>query len=236
MADVGLPSYQRIRHALRQELERGALAPGDRMPTERQLVQRFGVAHMTVRHAIDGLVREGLVVRRRGSGTFVVRTRPMSRSVQRLQSFSQELSGAAVRGRVVRQREIRPAPDVAEALAMSWNGTVVELLRVRTVDGAPASLQQAFIPLRLAPGLARDDLTDQSLYQYLADAGVTLERAEQRMFAVAAEAWHAELLDVAVATPLLATERLSRDSANHPVEFARTWSQPEMSVWVEIHR
>jgi GntR family transcriptional regulator len=236
MADVALPSYQRIRHALRQELERGALAPGDRMPTERELVQRFGVAHMTVRHAIDGLVREGLVVRRRGSGTFVVRTRPMFRSAKRLQGFTQELGDAGVRGRVIRQREIQPDHAVAEALAMSWNGVVVELLRVRTVDGTPASLQQAFIPLRLAPGLARDDMTDRSLYQYLADAGLTLERAKQRMFAVAAEAWHAELLEVPVATPLLATERLSRDSANHPVEFARTWSQPELSVWVEMHR
>src|ERR1044071_7936099 len=124
MSDVALPSYQRIRHALRQELERGALVPGDRMPTERELVERFGVAHMTVRHAIDGLVRDGLVVRRRGSGTFVVRTRPIARSAERLQSFSEELGGAVVRGQVIRQREIRPDRDVAEALALSWNGLV----------------------------------------------------------------------------------------------------------------
>ncbi|WP_341718464.1 GntR family transcriptional regulator [Micromonospora sp. FIMYZ51] len=236
MADVALPSYQRIRHALRQELERGALAPGDRMPTERELVERFGVAHMTVRHAIDGLVRDGLVVRRRGSGTFVVRTRPMARSATRLQSFSEELGGAIVRGQVIRQCEVQPDRDVAEALAMSWHGRVVELLRVRTVDGTPASLQQVFIPIKFAPALARDDLTDRSLYQYLADAGVTLDRAEQRLFAVAAGKWHAELLGVPFATPLLASERLSRDVANHPVEFARTWSQPELSVWVEMHR
>ena len=236
MADVALPSYQRIRLALRQELERGALAPGDRMPTERELVERFGVAHMTVRHAIDGLVRDGLVVRRRGSGTFVVRTRPMARSAKRLQSFSDELGGAVVRGQVIRQREVQPDRDVAEALALPWNGLVVELLRLRTVDGTPASLQQAFIPFKLVPGLARDDMTDRSLYHYLADAGVTLERAEQRLFAVAAEKWHAELLGVPFATPLLATERLSRDPDNHPVEFARTWSQPELSVWVEMHR
>jgi GntR family transcriptional regulator len=236
MSDVALPSYQRIRHALRQELERGALVPGDRMPTERELVERFGVAHMTVRHAIDGLVRDGLVVRRRGSGTFVVRTRPMARSAKRLQSFSEELGDAVVRGQVIRQREIQPDQDVAEALAMSWTGLVVELLRVRTVDGTPASVQQVFIPLKLAPGLARDDMTDRSLYQYLADAGVTLARAEQRLFAVAAEKWQAELLGLPIATPLLASERLSRDADNHPVEFARTWSQPELSVWVEMHR
>ncbi|GAA1869093.1 GntR family transcriptional regulator [Asanoa iriomotensis] len=236
MSDVALPSYQRIRHVLRQELERGALVPGDRMPTERELVERFGVAHMTVRHAIDGLVRDGLVVRRRGSGTFVVRTRPMARSATRLQSFSDELGGAVVGGRVIRQQEIRPDRDVAEALAMSWNGRVVELVRVRTVDGTPASLQQVFIPFKFAPGLARDDLTDRSLYQYLAEAGVTLDRAEQRMFAVAAQDWHAELLGVPISTPLLAAERLSRDPENHPVELARTWSHPDLSVWVEMNR
>jgi DNA-binding GntR family transcriptional regulator len=65
---------------------------------------------------------------------------------------------------------------------------------------------------------------------------VTLERADQRLFAVAAERWHAELLELPFATPLLASERLSRDADNHPVEFARTWSQPELSVWVEMHR
>jgi GntR family transcriptional regulator len=236
VADAHLPNYQRIRRALREELEKGAFAPGDRMPTERELVERFGVSHMTVRHAIDGLVRDGLVVRRRGSGTFVVRTRPMSRSMQRLQGFSAEMGGELVKSRVIRQREVRPPAEVAEALAMTINGLVVELLRVRTIDGVPASLQQAFIPVRLAPTLSRDEMTDRSLYEYLAARGVTLDRAEQRLFAVAAEPWQADLLEVEVSTPLLATERLSRDVDNQPVEFARTWSQPSLSVWVEMRR
>lgn len=234
MTNVALPSYQRIRLALRNELENGSLVPGDRLPTERELVERFGVAHMTVRHAIDGLVRDGLVVRRRGSGTFVVRTRPMSRSANRLQGFSAEFGGEGVSGRVVRQREVRPSDDVAEALAMARAGLVVELLRVRTFDDAPASLQQVFIPVRIAPSLAGDDITDRPLYEYLAAHGVTLDRAEQRLFAVAAEPWQAELLEVDVSTPLLATERLTRDVTNQPIEFARTWSQPGLSFWAEM--
>jgi GntR family transcriptional regulator len=236
VVDVAVPEYQRIRDALREQLTNGTLRPGDRMPTERELVERFGVAHMTVRHAVDGLVRDGLVVRRRGSGTFVVNNRAISRSANRLQSFSDEVGSDSTGARVIRQGEISPTHEIAESLELPKAGNVVELVRLRTIDGVPASVQQVFVPVRVAPGLAQEDMTDRSLYHYLADNGITLERAEQRLFAVAAEPWLAELLEVEPSSPLLAAERLSRDAGNRPVEFARTWSQPDLSVWVEMRR
>ena len=236
MADLAIPEYRRIRDQLRVQLENGEFKPGDRLPTERELVERFGVAHMTVRHAVDGLVRDGLVVRRRGSGTFVVHSRAISRSMNRLQSFSDDVGRESTGARVLGQSETDPSPEVAEKLELPRAGKVVELVRLRTIDGLPASIHKVYIPVRVAPALARTDMSNRSLYEYLAETGVVLDRAEQRVFAVAADAWQARLLDVAPGSPLLAGERLTRDTNNQPVEFALTWSQPDLSVWVEMRR
>jgi GntR family transcriptional regulator len=236
VTDLAVPEYRRIRDQLRAQLEDGVLKPGDKMPTERELVERFGVAHMTVRHAVDGLVRDGLVVRRRGSGTFVVHTRAISRSMNRLQSFSDDVGSESTSSRVLRQVETAPSPEVTEKLELPRAGKVVDLLRLRSIDGVAAAIHQVYIPVRVAPALVREDMANRSLYDYLTSAGVALERAKQRVFAVAAAEEHAELLGIAVGSPLLAGERLTRDSDNLPVEYARTWSLPDLSVWVEMRR
>ncbi|MFH5822415.1 GntR family transcriptional regulator [Georgenia sp. AZ-5] len=231
-----VPEYRRIRETLRAQLEAGEWQPGQRIPTERELMERFGVASMTVRHAVDGLVRQGLLVRRRGSGTFVAKNRAVSRSIDRLRGFTEDVDGATAGARVVVQRETDPDEDVAELLELPNGARVVELVRVRTIDGRPVSLNQVWVPVRVAPGLASADMNDASLYEYLATTGVELQRAEQKILAVAATEWHARLLGVAEGTPLLASERLTRATANVPVEFARSWSRPELPVWVEMRR
>jgi GntR family transcriptional regulator len=193
---------------------------------------------MTVRHAVDGLVREGLLVRKRGSGTYVTHSGQVSRSINRLQGFSADVAeGSGVAGaRVISMHEIAPSPEVSEKLELTRGGKVVELIRVRTIGGEASAINQVWIPVLVAPELMYQDMNDRSLYDYLAGVGVVLDAAEQRIFAAAAERWQADLLGVPVDAPLLGSERVTRDPDNSPVEYAASWSLPTLSVWVHMRR
>lgn len=230
-----VPEYRRIGDFLRSQLQRGELKPGAKIPSERELVERFGVAHMTVRQALDGLVREGLLVRRRGSGTFVARTRSVTRSANSIQSFTDDVQPAKAGARVIEQREIKPDEATAEHLELSGKGKVVELVRLRTVDDEPMAIHRVFIPVKICPGLVSESMEDRSLYEYLATEGIVFARAQQRIFAAAADQWQADLLNVSKGSPLLGGERVSRDARNIPVEYALSWSRPELSVWTEMN-
>ena len=228
------PQYRRIRGFLRAQLEAGDLAAGDKIPTERELVEHFGVAHMTVRHAVDGLVRDGLLVRRRGSGTFVVHTRTVTRSINHLRSFTEDVGAGSAGARVITLRACAPTKSVAERLELANKGWVVELTRLRTIDGEPAAINQVWLPVRVCPELINQDMNNRSLYEYLAASGVVLDHAEQRMFACAAERWQSDLLDVPPGSALLGSERVTRNPDNNAVEYALSWSRPDLSVWVEM--
>ena len=242
MADVGMPEYKRIRASLRSQLEDGEFKPGDRIPTERELAQRFGVAHMTVRHAVDGLVRDGLLARRRGAGTFVVKSRAVSRTLNRLQGFSDDIRASAngndaleISSQVLELAEIAAEEETSRLLELPLGSAVVSLRRIRNVAGTPTAISHVLLPVRIAPRLAEEDFSHRSLYAYLTSVGVQFGRAEQSISAVAATDEQAAQLHVPLGSPLLASERLTRDSGNIPVEFARTWTLPDLPIWVEMH-
>lgn len=157
------------RNALRarmRELIAGS-RPGDRLPSERELSTRWGVARMTVRHAMDTLVAEGLVVRRQGSGTYVA-PQPMVRFLG-LTSFTQDMRE---RGLIPTSRllafGVNPADEtLAGRLRVQPGERIVAFTRLRLGSGEPMAVESVWIPASLVPGLEPPDL-DGSLYELLA--------------------------------------------------------------------
>jgi GntR family transcriptional regulator len=140
---------------------------GDRLPSERELSQRWGVARMTIRSAMDGLVAEGLVERRHGSGTYVV-PRPFAR-VLGLTSFTEDM---AARGMVASSRVLdfgsMPADAaVADRLHIAIGEPVVRFTRLRFGSGDAMAVETTWMAASLVPGLRAEDL-DGSLYALLA--------------------------------------------------------------------
>lgn len=173
-----------IHHALRARLREliASAHAGDRLPSERVLSQRWGVARMTVRNATDALVAEGLVERRHGSGTYVL-AQPVVRFLG-LTSFTQDMRD---RGMVPSSRLLdfhAMAADVAVAgqLRVAVRDPVIRFTRLRLGSGEPMAVETTWIPAALVPGLASPDL-DGSLYELLArryrivpgSASVTIE-------------------------------------------------------------
>ncbi|MFF9098454.1 GntR family transcriptional regulator [Streptomyces sp. NPDC014776] len=234
-----LPMYEVIYQDLDRQLSSGTLRPGDRLPSEGEMAEHYGVSRMTVRQAVGRLTDERRLVRRRGAGTFVADHQATFRKVHSLGPYSEDIGrGDAVIDTVVHLREVADAPeDVSDRLGLKPRQKVTRLLRLRVVDGQPAAIQDSWIPYGLAPSLADDELLDGSLYRTLVDRfGIRLTWAEQEVSAAAANAEQAALLQVPPGTPLIAITRLTHGDENGPVEFARSWSRPEFPLLIRLER
>ncbi|HXD25090.1 MAG TPA: GntR family transcriptional regulator, partial [Propionibacteriaceae bacterium] len=176
-----LPLYQQLQRALRQAIERRVLGPDDALPPERDLAAELSVSRITVRKAIDGLVTEGLLVRRQGSGTFV--TARVEKNFSKLTSFSEDMRA---RGRtphsVWLQRSAGTVtPEESLTLRSSPGTPVFRFHRIRFANDAPMSLEYATV---LASSLPSLDAVESSLYEALERAGNRPVRALQRLRAV----------------------------------------------------
>ena len=231
--------YSRIQRDLALSIAAGEYAPGSRIPSETSLAKRFGVTRMTVRHAVDGLISEGLVTRRHGSGTYVSQRRQAQRALNRLSGFTEDMRGqgrTASASELSRSEVEAPGP-VQDQLELQPGAHVVVLERLREVDGRPVALQRVWLPFSRVPELARRSLDGASLYDTLEqEYGIRVTTARQRITAVGATDREAAILAVAEGAPLIFAERLTRDSNNRPVELAETWSVPELALWVDLRR
>jgi GntR family transcriptional regulator len=230
--------YYRIQREIAGSIAAGQYPPGSRIPSETALAQRFGVTRMTVRQAVDGLINDGLVMRRHGSGTYVLQRGQAQRALNRLTGFSEDMQsqGRHATATELFRAEVEPPPRVQDQLELEDTAHVVMLERLRLLEEGPVALHRVWLPLSLAPELVRRSIEGGSLYAMLEELGIRLTTARQRITAVAAAQREASLLGVAPGVPLLFTERLTRDASNRPVEFAEAWSVPELALWVELHR
>lgn len=165
MADGQEITRQALRARLRELI--ASARPGDRLPSERALSRRWNAARMTVRSATDALVAEGLVARRRGSGTYVLPP-PVVRFLG-LTSFTQDMrERGLIPGSRLLAFEIDDADDETSARLHVPAGTRVHrFTRLRLGSGEPMAVESVCIPSALVPGLAPSDL-DGSLYELLA--------------------------------------------------------------------
>ncbi len=214
------PLYQQLERALRAAIEGGHLAPDDALPPERDLATDFGVSRITVRKAIDGLVQEGLLVRRHGSGTFV-RVR-VEKNFSKLTSFSEDMRarGRTPRSVWLRRSEGTVTPEEAMSLRSSPGTPVCRFHRIRYADDAPMALERATV---LADCLPSIEAVESSLYEALERSGHRPVRALQRLRAVLFDAEQAGLLAARERDPGLLVERIGFDRDGRAIEFSQSW-------------
>jgi GntR family transcriptional regulator len=195
------------------------LGPGGRLPSERALAERYGVARMTVRAELDRLVQAGAVERAHGRGTFVAGAKLLK--TQRLLSFSDEMRQRGMKpGAIDLGREIQPADEeVASALEVEPGAPVVVIERIRTADGRRMALEWAHLDASRFGDLAGADFDDRSLYEELASRwGVRPTHAVQRVGAVALNTSDASWLRVRPRSPALRFTRTARDEWGRVIE------------------
>ena len=214
------PLYQQLQRAIREAIETRVLAPDDALPAERQIAADLAVSRITVRKAIDGLVEEGLLVRRQGSGNFVASR--IEKNFAKLTSFSEDMRA---RGRTPRSVWLKRAagqvtPEVALTLNLSPGKPVYRFHRLRYADDAPMCIEYATIAGEALPSL---DAVGVSLYEALERAGNRPVRALQRLRALLLSAEHAKLLNAHEGDAGLLVERLGFLRDGRAVEFCQTY-------------
>jgi GntR family transcriptional regulator len=212
-----------VEQRVKELIAGGQLGEDGRLPTERDLAEQFGVSRTTVRQVLDRLEHEGSVYRRRGrtGGTFVNRPR-VDIDFGYLAGIPAYLRAQGFRpGAHVVSARMVPADDTtASALRIPAGTLVYEVVRIRLADEVRISLENARIPVSVAPDLLAQPL-DDSIYDLLINRyGVTCVKAVERMVAVLADAEQSRLLGIKIGDPLMAIERVAFDLDDQPVEYS----------------
>ncbi len=211
------PRYREIEAALRARISR--LRPGQRLPSDADLCQEFGVSRMTARHAMAQLADEGLVRRDPGRGTFVAEP-PTHRRANFLMTFSHEMrrQGRVPSSRIVERRTRRPTDRERVELRADRDSEIVELRRVRLADHEPVCLETAVLAYHCAEVVMAADLETGSLHEALISSGTVPTRGQATIGAEAASSDDAVLLGVRPGSPMLVERRLIFDQRGKPIE------------------
>ena len=216
-----VPLYYQLAQSIEHAINTGALAPGDRLENELSLTSRLGLSRPTARQAIQELVKKGLLVRKRGVGTQVVRSQ--FRRDERLSSLNEDLAkaGRTPSTRVLEYSVGQLDPDIRDAIEAATPVDVefLKIRRLRLADDVPLAILTNYLPNRFE--ISQTELESKGLYACLRSLGVNLKIAHQQISARLMTDEEAELLDEETPAACLTVDRIAYDDVGQFVEFGR---------------
>jgi GntR family transcriptional regulator len=222
-----LPLYQQLYDILRESISRGEWKPGDLIPPESELIEKYQVSRITVRQVLDMLVKDGLIYRQRGRGSFVAHP-AVEQVMQRVVSFTDDMTrrGFAPSTQVLRAG-LMPAPkDIAACLSIEPGAELAQIVRVRLADGEPMSVEESYLVHRYCQGILKYDFSINPLREILdKEFDVRWAYAHQSIRAMNASKDLAKNLSIPVNAAVLFIERVSYSQNNIPIEFLRIYNR-----------
>ena len=219
------PYYRQLYEILHKDIVEGQRPAGERLPSESELIDRYQVSRVTVRQAMDLLVQDGLVYRRRGRGTFVAAPK-IEQGLTKIISFSEDMRqrGFQAETAVLTSHILPASAEIAEKLDVSPGEEIAFLQRLRLADGEPLSIESSYLIHRQCPGVLETDYARNPLREALdQNYNLRLVRATQVIRAITAAEELAQKLSVAPGSPLFFIERVSYSQHNRPVEFLQLY-------------
>lgn len=218
------PLYMQLAQKLAQAIRDGVYNADEALPSERVLSESLGLSRVTARKAIDRLVEQGMIVRRRGSGNYIAPK--LEQPLSRLTSFSEELDqrGFKPSSRWLARGFSIAAPDEQLSLGLTTGERVARLERLRLADKVVMAYEVSVLPESV---LANPDLVDASLYAYLARTGRAPVRALQHIRAINADANLAESLGVPVGQAVLFITRVGYLESGQAVELTHSYCRSD---------
>ena len=217
-----IPYYIQLIEALKEKISQGEWKPGDQLPSEPELCESYGVSRTVVRQALGEIELDGLIVRRKGKGTFVAEPKINESLAQKLTGFYQDMveRGHKPITQVLEHKVLPASNKVAEYLGIPPDTPVVGIKRLRFVADEPIVIVTSYLPFHLCPALADVDLTNRSLYQFLEqECGLMIARGRRTIEAVGANEYEAELLHIDRGAPLILLNSVSYLDDGTPIEY-----------------
>jgi GntR family transcriptional regulator len=228
------PLYAQVEAVLAADIAGGTLPAGSQLPTENDLIERFGVSRPTVRRAVQNLVSRGLVEIQRGKGTFVTRPK-ITQELTALSGFVEDMQalGRHPTARLLGKQVVAADKTVAQQLALPAGSLVVRIRRVRLADGEPVSFDETYLPREVGEKVITNDLEAEPIFSLLESKyDLPLVEAEYRLEAVAAGPVVAEALGVEVGSPLFLIERTSYSVGSQPVDYEKLYYRGDLVRFV----
>ena len=238
--DSHIPYYAQVKDIIRERISNGTWNVGDRLPSEAELCTIFGVSRTVIRQALQDLIHEGLIKRRKGKGSFVSANKISEQLVQKLTGFYQDMveQGFEPVTVVLRLHTIPASAEVAGNLGIEIGSPVIEIVRLRSVKNVPIVLVTTYMPYSFCPTLIDDDLTNQSLYALMETRyQLYIARGRRTIHSVIADEQVAKLLMVSKGAPLFQLDSVSYLSDGTPVEYFIAYHRGDRSQFeVELIR
>ena len=212
--------YEQIALDIQKKINNGQYLPNDQLPLEKEMCIQYNVSRITIKKAMDKLVMNGSVVKRRGAGTFVKdvdheEITDISTSKQ-FNGFSGSHRGEKIETKVIDFKVINPSQEIANKLKMEKDDFVYYICRVRYADGEPCVVEYTYMPIDVISGIKRDMLTG-SIYRYIEeDLKLKIKSAHRTVRALVGSELEKEALDINDTMPILQVEQIAfLDNGQH---------------------
>lgn len=224
---------QRIYLLLKEQILKGVVSAGQRLPSEPQLAASHRLSRVTIRRALEGLERDGLIRRQPGAGTFVLDSSSRKGVVGDLSNMLAHLvaMGRATRAKLLTFSYGLPPPIVAEELKLEAGERTQLSVRVRLIDDVPFSHLTTYVPERIGVTYSEDDLSSTPLLSLLERSGVVADKANQNISATLAGPEIAEILQVKTGSPLISMTRVVYDDEGRGVEYLSALYRPDLHTF-----
>jgi len=217
-----IPLYYQLIEMIRKDIETGVLKPGDIIPSERELSEKYQISRPTVRQAIKELAYEGLLNREKGKGTFVSRPKFNYGFIQQFSTFYDDMAekGYQVHTKVLNIEVRNDLPNIGKILNIAENDPIICIERMRYVEGEPIVKVSNFIPFSLCPDLVHEDLTDKSLYRTLFEKyHLRAFRAEITLEATVADNLDSKVLEIPEGAPVIFMKNITFTPENTIMDY-----------------
>ncbi|MGN0076576.1 MAG: GntR family transcriptional regulator [Parafannyhessea sp.] len=235
----------RRRHSLHNQLYdvlrekiKSDMAPGDALPSERQLSERYGLSRTTVRIALADLEAAGLVVRRHGKGTFVSDAAQGATDLALCYSFTDEMRamGKVPQTRIVSFGVVDATKEVSSALGVRLGTPVYDVFRLRSADGDPMLLGHSYLPVATFPNLTREEVATRSMYEIIEGGyGQRIASAAEEVRAGTAVASDARALGIAEGAAVLEIARVSTNTQGEKIEYTSSVARGDKFKYRMVH-
>jgi len=236
--DEDVPYYQQLKDKIINDIENGHLAPGDKLPSERELADQYQISRMTARHTLTILEREGLVERRVGAGTFVS-SKKIEFDFITFNSFTKSMIGKGLTPstQILSIYKDQARPMVANKLKIPTTEEVIYIKRLRLVNQVPIAIEESCIPYLYCEGIEDLIEKDKSLYQLLEDVyGITLVKAKQYIRVAFSDDYESKCLKIKVQSPCILQEAVAFDDREKEIEFSTSLTRSDIvNYYSELH-
>lgn len=214
--------YDQIKDDLLSKIKDGTYPEGQTIPSELELAEMYGVSRPTIRQALQILVSDGYLEKRRRRGTVVTKPKVSQSFTMSISSFedAMRLAGRLPKTKVLVFKRERANAEVEKHLELTRGQDVFKLVRLRYADDLPNVFVESYIPCTLYPGLDSFDFNESSLYAAMDTCGNPVMTARRRLEVIKADGAAAALLDVEAGDPLLLFHTVARDANGTAVEYS----------------